>query len=245
MRITHLLRYGLAAGAAAGLSAALVMYLVVEPVIRRALVVEESRPETGHHHEELVSRTAQVGVGLLTTVVVGMLFGLVFAVVFAQVRHRLPAATEQGRAVLLAALGFGVFVLAPAVRIPANPPAVGDPSTVDRRTLLYLLTVLLAVLLAGALFALDRWLARTALDPGVRRILVVLAGVAGAALLLVLVPGSPDRIPADVPAGLVWDFRLASLAQLAAQWGVLGLVLGALAERRLDAGPRRAGTVPA
>jgi predicted cobalt transporter CbtA len=221
------------------------MYLLVEPVIRRALVVEEARPEAGHHHEELVSRTAQVAVGLLTTVVVGMLFGLVFTVVFAKVRHRLPAATEQGRSVLLAVVGFAVFALAPAVRIPANPPAVGDPATVGRRTLLYLLTVLLAVLLAGALFALDRRLAAAALDPGVRRILVALAGVAGVVVLLMVVPGSPDRVPGDVPAELVWNFRLASLAQLAAQWGVLGLVFGAMAERTLDAAARGAERVPA
>jgi predicted cobalt transporter CbtA len=245
VRITHLLRYGLAAGAAAGLSAALVMYLLVEPVIRRALVVAEARPETGHHHEELVSRTGQVAVGMLTTAVVGMLFGLVFTVVFAKVRHRLAAATEQGRAVLLAVVGFAVFVLAPAVRIPANPPAVGDPTTVDRRALIYLLTVLLAVLLAGALFALDRRLAATALDPGVRRCLVALAGVAGVVVLLLVVPASPDRVPGDVPAALIWNFRLASLAQLATQWGVLGLVFGALAERSLDAAARRAETVPA
>ncbi|MGZ4438243.1 MAG: CbtA family protein [Nocardioides sp.] len=233
MRITHLLRYGLAAGAAAGLAAALVMWLVVEPVIRRALVVEHTRDaRSGRTPDELVSRTAQVAVGLGTTAVVGMLFGLVFTVVFARVRHRLPAATEQGRAVLLAAIGFAVFVLMPAIRIPANPPAVGDPATVTRRTLVYLLTVLLSLLLAGALFALDTRLQSTALDPVVRRCLVAAAGVAGVVVLLLVVPGNPDRIPSDVPAGLVWDFRLASLAQLGVQWGVLGLGFGALVGHR-------------
>lgn len=230
MRITHLLRYGLAAGAAAGLSAALVMYLVVEPVIRRALAIEDARPHA--HDEELVSRTAQVAVGLLTTVVVGMLFGVVFTVVFAKVRHRLTAASEQGRSVQLALMGFAAFVLMPALRIPANPPAVGDPATVTRRTLVYLLTVLLSLLAAGALFALDQRLRATSLDPGVRRCLVAAAGVAGLVLLMLVVPGNPDRIPSDVPAGLIWDFRLASLAQLAAMWGVLGLGFGALAGRR-------------
>ena len=230
MKFTHLLRYGLAAGAAAGLGAALVMYLVVEPVIRRSLAVEEARDHAeGVHPMELVSRTTQVAAGLLTTVVVGMLFGLVFTVVFAKVRHRLPAGSEQGRAVQLAALGFTVFVLVPALRIPANPPAVGDPSTITRRTLVWLLTVLLSVLATGMLFALDRRLA--ALSSPVRRLVLVAAGVSCFVALMLLVPGSPDPIPADVPAGVIWDFRVASLAQLLTLWGVLGLGFGLLAER--------------
>jgi hypothetical protein len=30
---------------------------------------------------------------------------------------------------------------------------------------------------------------------------------------------------------LIWDFRMASLAQLAAMWGALGLVFGLLVDR--------------
>ena len=44
-------------------------------------------------------------------------------------------------------------------------------------------------------------------------------------------PGSPDVVPDDVPADLLWDFRVASLAQLAAMWLTLGLVFGVLMER--------------
>ena len=55
----------------------------------------------------------------------------------------------------------------------------------------------------------------------------VVAAVVLVVLVLVLVPGSPDAVPADVPADLLWDFRLASLAQLAAMWLTLGLVFGA------------------
>jgi predicted cobalt transporter CbtA len=41
-----------------------------------------------------------------------------------------------------------------------------------------------------------------------------------------------------VPAALLWDFRLASLAQLATMWLTLGLVFGLLLERL--AAPKRA-----
>lgn len=241
MRFTHLLRYGVLAGAAAGVSAALVLWLAVEPVIRRALVVEDARGDHGHAHEELVSRGQQVVAGLLTTAVIGVLFGVVFAVVFAKARHRLPAHTEQGRAVLLAATGYTVFVLLPAVTVPANPPAVGDPATVARRNLLYLLTVLVGLLVVGLLFWADRWLHERLARHAVRRAVVALLG-AVALLVLVAAMPAPEPVPADVPAALIWDFRLASLAQLGTMWAVLGLVFGLLVDRERSA-PREPVTV--
>ena len=42
---------------------------------------------------------------------------------------------------------------------------------------------------------------------------------------------APDTIAADVPAAVVWNFRLASLGQLAVLWAGLGLVSGWLLDR--------------
>ncbi len=247
MAFTDLLRRGLAAGAAAGLAAAVVLYLVVEPVIRRALVIEDARGATeaadGHSHshatdeaaEPLVSRTEQVLGGMLTAVVIGCLFGIIFAVVFARTRHRLPAATDLGRSAVLAGLGFLAFVLLPALNIPANPPAVGDPETVTRRTLLYVLTILVAVALVLAVFALDRLLTARGLSAPARTSFDAVAFTVGLVVLLVALPGTPDSIPGDVPADLIWDFRLASLAQLGAMWAVLGLAFGLLVAPRVTA----------
>lgn len=234
VRFAHLLRHGVLSGAVAGLSAALVLWLVVEPVVRRALAVEEARDQHGHAHEELVSRGQQVLGGLLTAAVVGVLFGVVFAVVFARTRHRLPGRSEQGRALVLAAMGFAVVVLLPAVTVPANPPAVGDPATVARRTLLYVLTILVGLLVVGLLLEVDRRLGERVRRPAVRRTLVVLLAAAAVVVVLAAMP-APDPIPADVPADLVWDFRLASLAQLAVMWGVLGLGFGLLVDRETSA----------
>jgi predicted cobalt transporter CbtA len=230
VRFSHLLRYGALAGAAAGVSAALVLWLVVEPVIRRALAVEDARPSRMHSHEEVVTRAQQVVAGILTAGIVGVLFGVAFAVVFARARHRLPGGSDQGRVAVLAAIGYAVFVVLPAVTVPANPPSVGDPATVTRRTLFYVLTILAGALLAGLLFAADRWLQGRAGRAAARRAAVVLLGVAAVTVLLLAMP-APDPVPGDVPAALVWDFRMASLAQLAAMWGVLGLVFGLLVDR--------------
>lgn len=233
MTFGFLLRRGLAAGAAAGVVAAAVIWLLVEPVLRRALALEESAMAHGGQHEEpLVSRGAQVVGGLLTTTVVGVLFGVVFAVVFARVRHRLPATTDLGRSVLLAALGFGVFSLLPAVKYPANPPGVGNPGTVTERTLLYVLSILMGLLVLTVVTLVHRALSGSRLRPAQVVGVDALVAAAGVVAVLALLPSSPDPIPADVPADLLWDFRLASLAQLASMWATLGLAFGLLLEAR-------------
>ncbi|MGA8209670.1 MAG: CbtA family protein [Nocardioidaceae bacterium] len=230
IRWSRLLRAGALAGAAAGSVATATMLLVTEPVIRRALLVEAARDgAAGHDHSEvLVSRTAQVLVGAATAAVVGVLVGVVFAVVFARARPRLPGGGDHARSLALAALGFATLTLLPAVAVPANPPAVGDPGTVTRRTLLYVLVVLLGLLVVVVTASLDRWLAARGSAGPVRRSADVLVVVVLVALVLWALPSTQDRVPADVPAELLWDFRVASIAQLGAMWLTLGTVFGLL-----------------
>jgi predicted cobalt transporter CbtA len=244
MRFTQLLRHGIIAGAAAGLCAALVLWLVVEPVIRRALLIEGAREHQhdGHVHETLVSRPVQVFTGAVTAVLVGVLVGLVFAVVFAWARHRLPGSTDLGRAGTLATAGFTAITLVPALKLPANPPAVGDPATVTDRTLLYLLTILLGLLAVALVMTADRRLSDRRVGAPLRIAVTTGLAVGSAVAILALMPGSPDSVPPDVPATLLWDFRVASLAQLATMWLVLGLVFGVLVDSR-SGSPRAAAPV--
>jgi predicted cobalt transporter CbtA len=240
VRLTKLLRDGVTAGAAAGIAAALTLWLVVEPVIRRALQIEEARGSgtAGHASDPLVSRTAQITGGLATAVLVGVLVGVVFAVVFARTRHRLPGRTDVARAGTLAATAFLVLALLPAIKVPANPPAVGDPDTVTQRTLLYLLTILVGVLGTGLVWAVERRLATRGLGLPARAVVTTGVAVAWLVAVIALVPGPADQVPADVPPGLLWDFRVASLAQIGSMWLVLGLVFGALVESRAGSGRR-------
>lgn len=239
MNFPALVGRGAAAGAVGGFSAALVEWLVVEPVIRRALVIEQTREALHHDHEApLVSRTVQFWAGGVTAIVVGVIFGIVFTVVFARLRHRIPGTTDFGRALVLAVMGFAVLTVLPALHIPANPPGVGDHGTVDQRTLIYVLTLLVGLLGVGVVLGVDRRLRHRVTEP-VRHALDVVAGMVWIAGALVLLPASPDKIPGDVPAGLLWDFRLASLAQLAMMWIVVGLVFGLLVDVRTRR-PRRA-----
>ena len=242
------LRRGVAAGAAAGLVAALVIWLAVEPVIRRALVIEDARGHAGgqsapipalHAHgggEELVTRTQQVIGGAVTSVLVGVAFGVIFAIVFAKARPRVPGASDFSRSIGLGAIAFGAVALLPTITMPANPPAVGDPATVGRRTALYALSVLLGAAIAVAVPMLDRWLAGRRVTDATRWTVDILAVVAAVVLVVALLPGTPDAVPLDVPAALLWDFRIASLAQLAAMWLTLAVTFGLLLERATASG---------
>ncbi|HSV38449.1 MAG TPA: CbtA family protein [Nocardioidaceae bacterium] len=242
MKFSVLLRNGAIAGFAAGVVAAVLQWLVTEPVIRRALEIEDRvsalEPlEHGHHGEEvLVERGAQVVFGMLTAGVIAVLFGVVFAVAFAKARHRLPGLSDFGRAAWLAAFGFFAFTAMPMLAIPANPPAVGDPDTVTRRTLIYVLAILVGLLIVGAVAAVNRVLA-SKVDGASRLALNAVAFAVLVAVALVVIPTSPDSIPttgdASLIAGadLIWDFRLASLLQLGAMWAALGLLFGVLTTR--------------
>ncbi|HET7736763.1 MAG TPA: CbtA family protein [Nocardioidaceae bacterium] len=239
MRFSVLLRNGALAGFAAGVVAALLQWLVTEPVIRRALALEErvaalESHEPGHHGDgAAVERGAQVVAGMLTAGVVAVLFGIVFAIVFARTRHRLPGLSDFGRAAWLAAFGFFAFTLMPALTIPSNPPAVGNPDTIERRTLIYVLAILVGLLIIGAVAALNRAL-EVRVDPARRLAANAVAFAMLVAVALLVIPSSPDSIPttgdASLIAGadLIWDFRLASLLQIGAMWAVLGLAFGML-----------------
>lgn len=243
MGIGDLLRRGIASGAAAGLAAAVFIWLVVEPVLERALKVEDARTAAeaashaangGHSHEEaaaVVERPEQIFGGALTVFVVTLILGVVFAVVFAGLRHRLPGATDVARSLWLAVIGFGVLVLAPMITLPANPPAVGDPGSVDQRTGIFVLTIALAALLVVAGFVLNGQL-RGKVSDASRVAVVAAAGVVVAGLAIWAVPASPDGIASDMGAQLVWDFRLVSLGLRGLMFAALGLVFGVLVAQK-------------
>ncbi len=234
---------GALSGAAGGVAAATVLWMAVEPAIAQAIALEEAGDgghahggaEAGHTHSgdsgEVVTRLQQQVGGTLTVVLVAALMGLVFAVVYARSRHRLPGRSDLGKSIALGALAFGVMGVLPALVVPANPPGVGDPGTVDHRTLTYLLVIGLGVLVAGVAFAVRSHLDQRGVAGEIVWLLTAVVAIVGVGAILVLVPGPADAVPHTMPAALLWDFRVGSLAQLGAMWGVIGVVHGALAHR--------------
>ncbi|MGN9913042.1 CbtA family protein [Phytohabitans sp. LJ34] len=228
------LRRAALAGVFAGLAAAIVALLVVEPQIDKALLVEEARSTSDD--EPIFGRPTQVFGGMVAAVAVAVCLALVVGVVFARVRHRLPGATDFGRAVVLASLGFATVALLPALKYPASPPGVGDPDTVTERTVQYLTLIAAAIAVTWLTFLVHDRLAARPWPPAYRAAIAAGVVFVGYTALLTTWPATPDSVPADIPAALLWDFRLASLAELATLWTVLGLGFGLLLT------PRRVAT---
>lgn len=234
-----MLTRALTAGLAVGVVLAGYVLVVVEPVIDDAIALEEEMATAAgdgtanDHDDALFTRTEQVGGGVAVSVLYAAILGVVFATVYAAIRHRLPGGTEIARTTWLAAVIFGAVALLPAIKYPASPPGVGDPDTVNDRTLAYLVVVVVGLVLAWLLTRLSGEL-RGRLDDPTRVVTVTLAAVACVAVLLVLLPAGPDRIDPAVPAALVWDFRIRSLGSLVVLWGGLGLGLGWLLGRVAD-----------
>jgi predicted cobalt transporter CbtA len=230
-----LLVRGLLAGAAAGLVYALFAFVAGEPALDAAITFEEraAAAEGGHEHGvELVGRGVQSTLGLgVAAILYGVAVGGIFALLYASVIGRIGRLSARATAAVLALVAFVVVSLVPFLKYPANPPASTLDETVGQRTLLYLVMLVCSIAAAIAAAALGRRLvARFGAWNG-----VLLAGVAY--LVVVTVVGvvlpSVAETPADFPAPVLYDFRLAALGGQAVLWAVLGLGFGALAERGL------------
>ncbi|MEU4806841.1 CbtA family protein [Actinosynnema sp. NPDC023587] len=238
----NVLLRGIGAGGVAGLLAGLVGLVVVEVPIRAALAVEEARAATetvepgAHDHGEMFGRGTQMLGGVLAAVIVGLAVGALFATAYAGSRRWFADRPPFSRSVTLGAAVFGAAALLPAVKYPANPPAVGDPETVDYRTVLYLGLIAAGLLVVFGASLLASRLAH--LGGPVRFTVVALAVVVAFAVILLVFPGAPDAVPADVPSSVLWEFRLASLAETATLWLGLGVVFGLLVDPSVRSGTK-------
>lgn len=238
-----ILKRALAAGAVVGVLMAGYMYFVVEPTVDEAIALEEALAAAepadaadhgGEEEEPLFTRGQQTAGGVAANFVYSLIASGVFGIVFAKIRHRLPGATDLARSAWLAAVAFGSVALMPAIKYPANPPAVGDPDTVNERTIQYLAVIVVSLVAAYALTRIAGIL-RHRLDRATQVLAMTALTIAVYGLVLIVLPGSPDSIADEVPAALVWDFRLRSIGGLALLWTGLGLGLGWLLDRPVEA----------
>lgn len=206
------------AGACAGLVSGLFSLLFAQATIEAAIALEHE-----HGAEPFTREVQQVGL-LVAAVLAGVAIGMIFGAVYALV-HRTGAVDPWRSALRLAAAGFVGVSLLPFLRYPANPPGVGDPATVDQRTALWLSAIAIGIATMAA-----AGYARSRLSGRPRRDLVTL-GVVLSGLVVVLLLPAPG--PAgDVPADLLWTFRVFSLASTAVLWTGLGVGFGLAGLRR-------------
>jgi len=221
--VKQYVKWGAIAGAAGGLTSALFLVVVGERSIRAALAIEAAHAAPGGHHE-MFTRTVQLVGGAAAATLYGACAGIVFGVVFAAVRHRSRLRDDFSRALGLGVIAFTTVALAPQLKYPANPPAVGNPDTVNQRTIAYLTFLAAMVVLAVAAWRASRWLRTRGVADHHRLPLVGFATAAAAGLCMALWPANPDRV--TIPATLLWHFRVASLTGMALLWSVTATVFG-------------------
>lgn len=232
--VRTLLVYGMLAGLAAGLLAFLVALVLGEPQVQHAVAFEEHLLALRHQapEPELVSRGTQRTLGLLSgTLAVGVALGGIFALVFAYAHGRIGAFGPRTSAAVLGGLAFVLLTLVPFTKYPANPPSIGNPDTLGRRTLVYFAMVAISLLSAVA----ARRAAKSTSGPNSLLLAgaVFIALIAAAELILPAIHETPAGFPADV----LYRFRLASLAIHATMWLSIALIFGALADRAIAHAP--------
>jgi len=233
-----LLIRGMLVGIAAGIVAFLVARVFGESSVAQAIAVEGAHAAAAHEAEgpEEVSRTVQSTIGLLTaTVVFGAGLGGIFALVYAFAQGRIVRLGARALAGVLALGGFVTVYAVPFIKYPPNPPAVGNPDTIGRRTALFFTMIAISLLIGVLAFVVARRLEHTL---GIWN-----ATTAGVALFVVLVGLAEWAMPvsqevgADFPAITLYHFRIASFGIQLALWSTLGLLFGALTERSMRQHP--------
>ena len=236
MSMTQLLLRGMLVGLVAGILAFGFAKFFGEPQVDKAISVEESidKAKGEAPDPEIWSRQVQASIGLATGVVtVGVSLGGIFSLMFALCYGRFSQMTPRAYAALLALICFVAVYVIPDLKYPANPPSIGQPSTIGERTGLYFSMIAISIIATVAAFALRR-----ALLPRLGGWNATLIGV-GAFIVLIAITyfALPviNEVPEVFPAQTLWKFRLASLGIQAILWGCIGLLFGYLTERALAA----------
>jgi hypothetical protein len=234
--VRNLLVRGMLAGLGAGVLALIVAYFLGEPNVDSAIGFEEAHAPAHEHEVELVSRSLQSTAGLATGVLIyGVAFGGIAALAFCFALGRVGRFGPRATALLLSGTALLAVYVVPFLKYPANPPAVGDPDTIGKRTTLYLLMMVLSVLLAIAAVIAGKRLAPK-LGTWYATVVAVLGFAVVIGLAYEFLPAI-NEVPSDFPATLLWRFRLSALAMQITLWGGFGLVFGDLAERLLHPKP--------
>jgi predicted cobalt transporter CbtA len=231
----------LIAGAISGTLLAIMNLGIVEPYIDEAINIENQNaiaqgevinPQEFNDYR-LWQKSGEIAAGTILGISLGALFGVVFAVA----RNSIPGSNDKKKALILAAVMLLVIYIVPALKYPANPPAVGNPETIYYRESLYITLLTVSGFSALGLAFLYRKLG----DKKGKQILVPVIYIGIIAAAFIILPSNPDEITA--PMDLVMGFRIASGLTMSAFWGLLGLILGALWDKTRPHETARIATV--
>jgi len=225
MKTITFVAIALISGAIAGTILGAVNQIIVEPYVDRAIQLEtENSEKSGEMINPLefaAYRVWQRGGEIAAGTILGLSLGSLFGIVFAYGRGSVPGSNNKKKALIIAGIMWFALFLLPALKYPANPPAVGNPETIYYRQGIYLGFLAISGFSALGLALLYRKIgamhAKKLIIPA-----VYAAIMAGAFLGM---PANPDKITA--PMDLVISFRIVSAFTMSMFWGLLGITLGA------------------
>jgi predicted cobalt transporter CbtA len=214
-------------GAIAGAILGLINQGIVEPFIDKAIGIETQKQVNAgkviDFAQQSQYRIYQKEGEIVAATVLGTSLASLFGVVFAYSRSSLPASNNKKKALILAGLMFFVLFLVPALKYPANPPAVGNPATIYYRESLFIGFIAVSGFSTLGLALLYRKLGKN--QSKRRRMAIPLIYAAIMAGAYVIFPPNPDKI--TIPMDLIVSFRIASVSTIGVFWGLLGIIFGA------------------
>jgi putative cobalt transporter subunit CbtA len=225
-----ILKIAVVAGLIAGAVISGFHTLLIEPYIERAIAIEEQHSQAhGEAHEEpVVDRPTQRWGLVLGFILYGAIWGLLLGVLMYLTQGWRPTSWTIVRyGVVLAVLVGWSVALFPFLKYPANPPGVGEPDTVGYRQALYVGFIALSVIgtaLAVGLFRLLHRPSGATVAGGRRGLWIAVFYLIYAAVIYAVLPANPD--PIEMPAELIWTFRVISFGGLMLFWGILGGMFG-------------------
>jgi predicted cobalt transporter CbtA len=214
----------LLAGAIAGTILGAINQVAVEPYIDYAVELEMQNTNQSSQiinpAEFTAYRLWQRGGEMLAGTILGLSIGSLFGIVFAYTHNSVPGSNNKKKALIVAGIMWFVLFLIPALKYPANPPAVGDPETIYYRQSLYVAFLVISGFSALGLAFLYRKMGALNIKKSI--IPVAYAAIISGAYLAM--PPNPD--PINAPMDLVMGFRITSAITISMFWGLLGVIFG-------------------
>src|ERR671921_2762662 len=131
MKVMTFLAITLVSGAIAGTILGIINQVIVEPYIDKAIDIEIKNAaitegKVINPSEVSGYRIWQKGGGIVAGTILGTSLSALFGIVFIYNRTSLPGSNNKKKALTLAGIMCLVLFIIPALKYPANPPAVGE-----------------------------------------------------------------------------------------------------------------------
>jgi predicted cobalt transporter CbtA len=214
----------LLAGAIAGTILGAINQIAVEPYIDHAVELETHNANQSSQiinpAEFTAYRLWQRGGEIVAGTILGLSIGSLFGIVFAYTHSSVPGSNNKKKALIVASIMWFVLFLMPALKYPANPPAVGDPETIYYRQSLYVAFLAISGFSALGLAFLYRKMGAL----NIKKAIIPAAYAAIISGAYLAMPANPD--PINAPMDLLMGFRITSAITISMFWGLLGVIFG-------------------